>query len=150
MIKSLFSLFALFLCLQVSAQLLISEVAPTNTSQLADADGDYPDWIEIYNAGQQTADLEGVGLGDGNRPKWNLPAFSLGAGQRLVLFASGKNRGAQNGPSVDHWETAINEGDTWHTFVGTSAPPSDWASIDFDESAWVGAPDLLDMEMETM
>ena len=140
MIKSLFSLFALFLCLQVSAQLLISEVAPTNTSQLADADGDYPDWIEIYNAGQQTADLEGVGLGDGNRPKWNLPAFSLGAGQRLVLFASGKNRGAQNGPSVDHWETAVNEGDTWHTFVGTSAPPSDWASVDFDESAWVGAP----------
>ena len=123
----------------IGAQLLISEAAPTNPSQLADADGDYPDWIEIYNAGLTDANLEGVSLGDSDRPKWTFPAYALGAGQRLVVFASGKNRGAIDGPSIDHWETAINEGNTWYTFVGTENPPSDWTSTTFDENTWTAA-----------
>lgn len=123
----------------ISAQLVISEVSPTNPSFLADTDGDFPDWIEIYNAGASATNLEGVSLSDDDQPKWTFPDYSLGAGQRLVVFASGKNRGALNGPSIDHWETAINEGDSWYTFVGTENPPSDWTSTTFDETAWTAA-----------
>ena len=38
--------------------------------------------------------------------------------------------------SQSHWETAIYAEDTWHYFVGTSAPPSNWNDLDFDENNW--------------
>ena len=38
--------------------------------------------------------------------------------------------------SQTHWETAIYTEDTWHYFVGTSAPPTNWNELDFDESNW--------------
>ena len=38
--------------------------------------------------------------------------------------------------SQSHWETAIYAEDTWHYFVGTSAPPSNWKDLDFDENNW--------------
>ena len=38
--------------------------------------------------------------------------------------------------SQSHWETAIYAEDTWHYFVGTSATPSNWNDLDFDENNW--------------
>lgn len=138
--KPFYLLSLLLFSIPLSGQLILTEIAPTNTTQLQDSDGDYPDWIELFNAGAQSIDLEGMSLSDEAAPKWVFPAYALGSGQRLVVFASGKNRGALGGPSVDHWETAINEGDTWYTFVGTTNPPADWTSIDFDEATWTAAP----------
>lgn len=129
----------LSLTLPVSGQLIISEIAPTNTDQFADGDGDFPDWIEIYNSGNAAVDLQGYGLSDDDKPKWTFPAFTLDPAQRLLVFASGKNRGGLGGPAVDHWETAINEGNTWHTFIGDTEPPADWTSVDFDENTWTAA-----------
>lgn len=56
-------------------------------------DGDYPDWIELYNAGATTINLNGYGLSDNvNLPrKWIFPSVNIGPGERLVVFASGKN-----------------------------------------------------------
>lgn len=56
--KHLLKLTVLFLWLPflAQAQLSFREVSPTNAYQLADEDGDYPDWIEIFNPGP--ADLE--------------------------------------------------------------------------------------------
>ena len=42
--------------------------------------------------------------------------------------------------SQTHWETAIYTEDTWHYFVGTSAPPVNWNELDFDESSWSSGP----------
>lgn len=39
--------------------------------------------------------------------------------------------------SQSHWETAIFNTDTWHYFVGTSEPPTDWRSLSFDDSYWL-------------
>ena len=38
--------------------------------------------------------------------------------------------------SQSHWETAIYAEDTWHYFVGTTAPPANWNNLDFDENNW--------------
>ena len=38
--------------------------------------------------------------------------------------------------SQTHWETAIYAEDTWHYFVGTTAPPANWKNLDFDENNW--------------
>ncbi|MDP6526681.1 MAG: lamin tail domain-containing protein, partial [Kiritimatiellia bacterium] len=65
-----------------------------NDSVLADEDGDYSDWIEIYNGSTNTVDLDGWFLTDdfGNLDKWRIPSMVLSTGDYLVVFASNKDR----------------------------------------------------------
>ena len=41
-------------------QILLNEISPTNGNILPDEDGDYPDWIELYNAGGSTREYCGI------------------------------------------------------------------------------------------
>ena len=61
---------------------------------VADEDGEHSDWLELFNAGRETIDLNNWALTDNpeKKTKWQIPAVSLPAGRFLVLFASGKNR----------------------------------------------------------
>jgi len=122
------------------AQLILSEVAPTNTGQLTDENNNYPDWIEILNAGNTNQNLIHFSLSDSKNPKWTFPDFNLAAGERVLVYSSGKNRGGLGQSVIDHWETAINEGDFWRLFIGTENPPSDWTSTTFNDNAWTNAP----------
>ena len=65
-----------------------------NSRTLADADGEFSDWIEIANLGSGAADLEGWSLTDDAEDlrKWRFPKVTLPRGGLLVVFASGKNR----------------------------------------------------------
>jgi hypothetical protein len=131
------------LAVLLSAQIRLTEIAPTNTGQIQDEDGDRPDWIEIRNGSTQTANFLGWGLSDGSKAtRWLLPELSLEPGDRFLVFASGKNRGSITPPpgSVDHWETAINEGDNWRYEIGISDPPANWNTLGFDDSAWPSGP----------
>jgi hypothetical protein len=76
--------------------LLVTEFMASNTSVLQDEDGDFPDWIEIYNAGPDEVNLEGWSLTDasGNLSKWSFPATNIGPSGFMVIFASGKDRRA--------------------------------------------------------
>jgi len=40
-----------------SAQVVINEVQASNQSTIADEDGDFEDWIELFNAGGEPVDL---------------------------------------------------------------------------------------------
>ena len=62
--KPIFKLTVLFLWIpfQSQAQLILSEVSPTNYYQLADEDNDYPDWIELFNPGPSDQNLVGLSL----------------------------------------------------------------------------------------
>lgn len=75
-------------------ELWISEIMAVNRTTLADADGEYPGWIELYNPQSTPVNLEGWALTDNFRdlPKWTFPPGELGPHQFLVVFASGKNR----------------------------------------------------------
>jgi hypothetical protein len=75
-------------------QLRINEFMALNGSTLADEDGEYPDWIELYNAGAEAVPLLGWSLSDDpDLPRrWVFPDVTLGSGGYLVVFASGKNR----------------------------------------------------------
>lgn len=70
---------------------LITEFMASNDSTLADEDGDFPDWIEVYNAGTNTVDLNGWMLADSST-QWSFPATNLPPNKFLVIFASNKNR----------------------------------------------------------
>ena len=74
--------------------LVINEFLAVNNSILADENGDFSDWIEIYNGSTNTVDLDGWFLTDNadNLDKWRIPNVSLSTGEYLVVFASNKDR----------------------------------------------------------
>lgn len=74
--------------------LSLTEFMASNGRGLRDENGDYPDWIEIFNAGPDAANLGGWRLTDAaaDLAKWTLPETNLAANARLVVFASGKDR----------------------------------------------------------
>ena len=72
----------------------INEIMASNSSAITDDDGDYSDWIELYNAGEESVQLEGWGLSDNfeNPFKWVFPEYNIEPGEFLLVWASGKNR----------------------------------------------------------
>lgn len=74
--------------------LVIAEFMANNETTLADEDGDFSDWIEIYNPGSEPVDLAGWHLTDSARDldRWAFPAVTLAPRQVLLVWASGKNR----------------------------------------------------------
>lgn len=79
---------------EAAGDLIISEFVAVNTTGLADSDGDYSDWIEIYNRGSRPVNLSGFALTDDPQQleKWTFPNISLDSHHYLVVFASGKDR----------------------------------------------------------
>ena len=59
----------------LSAQPMITEIMASNRQTLEDGNGRSSDWIEIYNAGDQTADLTGWYLTDDPQTlnRWRFP-----------------------------------------------------------------------------
>ena len=77
-----------------TSPVIITEFAASNGGELADEDGDYPDWIELYNRSASPVNLEDWSLTDDpTQPaKWSFRPMTLESGERLIVFASGKNR----------------------------------------------------------
>lgn len=71
----------------------INEVMSSN-STIQDNDGDFSDWIELYNYGTEAVDLTGYGLSDNeNSPfKWEFPSTVILPNSYLVVWASSKDR----------------------------------------------------------
>ena len=113
---------------------LINEVMALNSSTRPDEDGDYADWVELYNPGDVPVDLAGYGLSDrpDNPSRWIFPQVAMAPGAHLLLFASGKDRSAV----VSHWETIISAGAQWSYRKGGTDIPGTWNAVDFDDSQW--------------
>jgi hypothetical protein len=84
--------------------LVITEIDAANQTGLADEDGRHEDWIEIQNRGSNAVDLAGWSLSDNSDwpGQWVFPSQVLGAGELLVVFASGKDRRAAAGANHLH------------------------------------------------
>ena len=72
---------------------VINEVMSSNGNIIADAAGDYEDWIELYNPGDTPIDLTGYYLSDNvqNPLKWQFPRGHIEPGGHLLVWASSKN-----------------------------------------------------------
>ncbi len=78
-----------------TVDIIINEYITKNETVIYDADGDYSDFIEIYNPGTESVDLSGMALSDDlSQPdKWEFPqGTTIGAGEYLLIFASGKDK----------------------------------------------------------
>ena len=73
---------------------VISEFMAENDKGIHDEDGDDSDWIELYNSGFVTVNLEGWHLTSQTNTlaEWRLPAVSLLPRRYLLVFASRKDR----------------------------------------------------------
>ncbi len=80
----------------LAADVRITEFAASNSDSLVDGDGNSPDWIEIQNQGDTSADLNGWFLTDSREEltKWPFPAIQLAPNEFLVVLASAPDDGS--------------------------------------------------------
>lgn len=78
----------------------INEIMASNSSTIADEDGDFEDWVEILNHGSESIDLEGWGLSDddSNLFRFVFPSTVLEPGEFLLVWCSGKDRAVSGQP----------------------------------------------------
>jgi len=79
----------------LAANPIITEFMASNSNTLEDGNGGgaTPDWIEIFNNGDQDVDLVGYRLTDdaADTNQWVFPSVVLGSREYLTVFASGNN-----------------------------------------------------------
>lgn len=100
--RSLTALLTVFVAISVQAQspFCINEIMASNGATLADEDGDFEDWIELYNPGSSAVHLRGFGLSDRyDEPfRWVFPEVIIEPGDFLLVWASGKDRRTTTAP----------------------------------------------------
>src|SRR5688500_7687264 len=101
----------LFFCLNLTAlaasPVRINEFLASNGAGLADEDGQFSDWIELYNSSDSSVDLGEWYLTDdpSQLTKWEFPSLVMVPRSYLVVFASTKNR---NSPKL-HTNFSLDE-----------------------------------------
>lgn len=78
-----------FYKIPVLSGLVINEFMANNVSVVSDQDGDYDDWIELFNNGTEAINLEGYFLSDKlDQPdKWAFPDTTISPGGFLIVWA---------------------------------------------------------------
>ena len=93
----LFVFFVFFMVPQADCpaqELTITEFMAANGQGIQDQDGDYSDWIEIYNPGRDPVSIGGWFLSNDvdDLTQWEFPAVVIDGQSFLMVFASGKDR----------------------------------------------------------
>jgi hypothetical protein len=75
-------------------KVILSEFLAVNANGIRDEDGTRSNWIELRNLGPVATSLEGWFLTDdpADPTQWRFPNVHLGAGDYLLVWASGKDR----------------------------------------------------------
>lgn len=77
---------------EIDKSVVINEFMVVNNTTAADQDGEYDDWIELFNLTNGEIDLSGYYLTDSkkNLTKWKFPAgTSITGGGYLIIWADG-------------------------------------------------------------
>lgn len=74
----------------VKGNIVINELLPKNTMHGADQDGQFDDWIELYNLSGESLDISGYYLTDSKKEltKWKFPeGTTIGKSGYLIVWA---------------------------------------------------------------
>lgn len=117
--------------------LLINEVMTSNSSTIQDQDGEFEDWIEVYNTSENSEELDEVYLSDNHSAplKWAMRQGSISSNDHKLFWA---DKDLEQGP--DHTNFNLNaSGETVYLtkkiengihildFVSVPAIPSDYS-----------------------
>ena len=77
-----------------SGRLYINEIVASNSYSFKNNDGEYDDYIELYNGNNYDINLSGYRLTDSivDSKKWTFPDITIKANDYLIIYASGKNK----------------------------------------------------------
>ena len=102
-----------------SLSLAINEILTANGSALPDSDGEFCDIIEIRNDSPAIVSTKGYFISDDikNRARCALPEKELAPGEIMLVFASGKDKIAENGEF--HTDFRISDGEEIILSVGS-------------------------------
>lgn len=82
------------------AEIRINEYMTDNRSVIYDCEGDYNDWVELYNPTEEAVDLSGYTMTDNieNIDKWEFPEGTvIKAGGYLLIYCSDKDKSDDSG-----------------------------------------------------
>jgi hypothetical protein len=129
MTKIIFFFTCFILAFGFSAQVVINEGCNKNFQTILDEDGDSPDWIELYNAGSQTVNLNSFSLTDNlvYPKKWEFLDVSIAPGEFKTVFCSGKNRMGGIPFQFGLSQTDYNPSVGWNTH--TLSTPFQWDGV---------------------
>ena len=113
---------------------VISEFSAASTRAYKRVDGD---WIELHNRGDSTVRLAGWSLTDNraNLAKWLLPDLSIGAGKRLVIFATGEDIRNKSTSKPSHTNFKLNPNGEYLALCSPEAPRRAVSGIEYPEQA---------------
>ena len=74
--------------LPVVSGLVINEIMAGNVSAVADQNGEYDDWVELYNGNNFSLNLNGYYLSDNENDltKWTFPNVTIPANGYLIVW----------------------------------------------------------------
>jgi hypothetical protein len=77
----------------IESSVVINEVMPVNTSYMADQNGEYDDWIELYNNSSLSFNISGYYLSDSKKhlSKWKIPKGTTISGRGYLVFWADKD-----------------------------------------------------------
>jgi len=104
---------------------VINEVCYVNRLSLTSIEGKSPDWIEIYNPGPGTINMNGFYLSDksDNPLKWRFPEYLIEPGSFLIVFASDDDK-VENGEMHTNFSLSLME-DNLYLFSSST-----WSFVD--------------------
>lgn len=76
--------------ININKSIVINEILPKNIQSGADQDGEFDDWIELYNLAGEDIDISGFYLSDSKKEptKWKFPAGTvIGRNDYLIVWA---------------------------------------------------------------
>ena len=125
--------------------LVISEVMSANNSAVPDENGNFPDWLEIYNGSDHDIDMEGVMISHrSDRISFPFPAYTLKAGERVIVYAS--NSWQKDDPTKPfHGKFKISSAGAHLALYD----PDMYAELICDETGIHVDPDMLKMVVRT-
>jgi hypothetical protein len=74
------------------SSIVINEIMPLNISYVIDQNGEYDDWIELYNNSSLSFDISGYYLSDSKASlsRWKIPAGTTISGNGYLVFWADK------------------------------------------------------------
>lgn len=107
------------------SQLKINEILVKQNGVLFDADGDCASVVELINTAASAVNTGNFYLSDNGLmlQKWHLPSLSVAAGQKVLVFLSGKNLTG----NVLHTSFKLSQGE--QLFLSTASGMVDYSSV---------------------